>query len=259
MLDPKQSTPVPLPLQPPPLSSLPNLSTAIPSLEPIKETLGWNAPPLMAVDDIRSLMGFGGQQSGRQVRKPCFAWQREGRCASGSACTYSHDVTAGVVRTVSSAGTGRSSNPCHAWQRGQCFRGDACRYSHGGQQQQQQQQRSNNSRSSSSSSAGRPPNPCFSWQRGECYRGDACRYNHDGPGGGSVGGKGGSGPQLISPGCLDDPWRNTPGRTMVEAQQYHTSLMPMLMSGGGNKRGRDGGRGRGGHGRGRWQRRPQMR
>jgi hypothetical protein len=67
---------------------------------------------------------------------------------------------------------------------------------------------------------------------------------------------------LSSPGCLEDPWENLSGRTMVEAHQYHMSLMPMLSSGGGggNKRSRNGSGGRSGEnrrggGRGRWQRR----
>ena len=51
---------------------------------------------------------------------------------------------------------------------------------------------------------------------------------------------------------------NVRGRTMEEAQQFHASIMPMLMAGGRNKRGRDGGRGggrSGGRGGGRWARR----
>ena len=70
---------------------------------------------------------------------------------------------------------------CYANQRGECDRGDKCRYSHdasaagaggaGGRQ-----------------GGGRPQGVCYANQRGECNRGDQCRYSHEG---GSSGGGGG--------------------------------------------------------------------
>jgi len=71
--------------------------------------------------------------------------------------------------------------PCFAYPKGECFRGDRCRYYHdpsitppelppnmgggfGGQQQQQ---------------FNGPPEACFAYAKGECFRGDRCRYYHD--------------------------------------------------------------------------------
>ena len=57
----------------------------------------------------------------------------------------------------------KSSAPCYAFQRGECTRGDACRFSH-----------DPNAEAPPRSSA-----PCYAFQRGECDRGDACRFSHE--------------------------------------------------------------------------------
>ena len=55
---------------------------------------------------------------------------------------------------------------CYANQRGECDRGDSCRYSHDSSKTQ-----GNNSE--------RSQGICYANQRGECERGDSCRYSHD--------------------------------------------------------------------------------
>ena len=52
---------------------------------------------------------------------------------------------------------------CYAFQKGECTRGDACRFSH-----------DPNAEAPQRSSA-----PCYAFQRGECDRGDACRFSHE--------------------------------------------------------------------------------
>jgi hypothetical protein len=53
---------------------------------------------------------------------------------------------------------------CFAFQKGECRRGDKCKYSHS----------SSNSLATQSKSK-----ECFAFQRGDCRYGDKCRYNHD--------------------------------------------------------------------------------
>ena len=55
----------------------------------------------------------------------------------------------------------RGPGICYSFQRGECNRGDACRYLHETQERK------------------RGPGVCYSYQRGECHRGDACRYLHE--------------------------------------------------------------------------------
>jgi RNA-binding motif X-linked protein 2 len=61
------------------------------------------------------------------------------------------------------------SNECFAFKKGECTRGDGCRFSHAGE--------------GSSAPAGTPmakTGTCFAFQKGNCFRGDSCRFNHEG-------------------------------------------------------------------------------
>ena len=55
----------------------------------------------------------------------------------------------------------RSTAPCYAFQRGECTRGDACRFSH-----------------DPNATAPKASGVCYAFQKGECTRGDACRFQH---------------------------------------------------------------------------------
>ena len=58
------------------------------------------------------------------------------------------------------------SGPCYAFQRGECDRGDSCRFSH---------------EAGGAASSGPPAarGVCYSFQKGECTRGDSCRFSHE--------------------------------------------------------------------------------
>ncbi|RYH15443.1 hypothetical protein EON65_31730 [archaeon] len=59
---------------------------------------------------------------------------------------------------------------CFQFQRGECDRGDACRFSH---------DTSGASAPPRGGGGDRPRGVCYSFQRGECTRGDGCRFSHE--------------------------------------------------------------------------------
>lgn len=59
----------------------------------------------------------------------------------------------------------RKTGICYAFERGECDRGDRCRFSHGA--------------ASGDRGAPRSKGVCYAFQRGECERGDQCRYSHE--------------------------------------------------------------------------------
>jgi len=67
-----------------------------------------------------------------------------------------------------------SKPPCYAFQKGQCSRGDSCRYSHSSSS-------SASSAAASNSGLAQPSSSCFAFQRGQCTRGDACKFSHGAP------------------------------------------------------------------------------
>ena len=97
---------------------------------------------------------------------------QRGECNRGDSCRYSHDTGAG-----SYGGGFRNNRPssgiCYAFQRGECDRGDACRFSH--DTGSADPYNSYQPRYNKPSGSG----ICYAFQRGECQRGDTCRYSHD--------------------------------------------------------------------------------
>ena len=70
-------------------------------------------------------------------------------------------------------GEGPSAGPvCYAFQKGECTRGDACRFSHveGG---------GGGGGGGYGGGGGGGAPPCYAFQKGECTRGDSCRFSHD--------------------------------------------------------------------------------
>jgi len=149
--------------------------------------------------------GFGGGSGRTNV---CFAWQK-GVCDRGDSCRFAHSEDGGgggggyggggggmgyggrnggggfgggnsFGGGGGFGGAGRKRGVCFAWQRGECFRGDSCKFSHeddggggggggGG---------SFGGGRGRGASFGEKRGVCYAWQRGECWRGDACRFEH---------------------------------------------------------------------------------
>ena len=65
-------------------------------------------------------------------------------------------------------GGGGGLKPCYAYAKGECFRGDRCRYWHDPAIPKPD-------RSKQMGEGG----PCWAFAQGRCFRGDACRYSHD--------------------------------------------------------------------------------
>ncbi len=68
--------------------------------------------------------------------------------------------------------SGKSRNPCFAYQRGNCTYGETCRYSH-------EDGSPANSMPMMGGGDHRPKQYCHAFQRGECTYGDTCRFIHE--------------------------------------------------------------------------------
>ena len=89
---------------------------------------------------------------------------QKGQCDRGDACRFSHML---------GGGGGGGGGVCFDFQKGQCDRGDACRFSHmlggGG--------------GGGVDFPRRSTGPCHAFMRGDCDRGDSCRFQHIQPSG----------------------------------------------------------------------------
>ncbi|KAF6999807.1 hypothetical protein CFC21_015783 [Triticum aestivum] len=114
-------------------------------------------------------------QKKREERGVCYAFQK-GECNRGDACKYSHDEQRNANtgwgskeddpkwehdRHRGPQNKGESRGVCYAFQKGECSRGDTCRFSHDEQVAVQ----------------GR--GVCYAFQKGECSRVASCRFSHD--------------------------------------------------------------------------------
>ena len=80
---------------------------------------------------------------------------------------------------------GERSNVCYAFQRGECTRGDSCKFDHGGA--------SGGGRGAGGGRGKGGFGVCYAFQRGECTRGDSCKFEHSAGGSGRGGGGKGRG------------------------------------------------------------------
>ncbi|XP_003563222.1 zinc finger CCCH domain-containing protein 25 [Brachypodium distachyon] len=115
-------------------------------------------------------------QKKREERGVCYAFQK-GECNRGDACRYSHDEQRNANtgwgskedinpkwehdRHRDPPNKGEFRGVCYAFQKGECSRGDSCRFSHDEQVAVQAR------------------GICYAFQKGECNRGASCRFSHD--------------------------------------------------------------------------------
>ena len=88
---------------------------------------------------------------------------QKGECTRGDSCRFSHGEAGGGGG--GGGGGWAGAPPCYAFQKGECTRGDACRFSH--------------DPNAASSGAHKASGTCYAFQKGECTRGDACRFSHE--------------------------------------------------------------------------------
>jgi len=103
-----------------------------------------------------------------------------GGAAKPAAAMGGWGAAMGGGMTRGGGGAGMATGSCHAFARGECNRGDSCRYRHDGG-------------GGGGGGGMRPTGSCHAFARGECNRGDSCRYRHDNASGGGGGGGGGGG------------------------------------------------------------------
>ena len=115
-------------------------------------------------------------EAGKRAKKARFGEDKpkcyayeRGECTRGENCKFSH----GSEPTYGGFGGGGGGTPvCYAHQRGECTRGDSCKFSH---------------EEGGGDGGSRPPSRgysgsvgvCFAFLKGECTRGDSCRFSHD--------------------------------------------------------------------------------
>ena len=121
----------------------------------------------------------GGGFGGSRTNDKCYRFQR-GECTRGDSCKYSHEVDdafqnfggrprGGGGGGFREGGGGGGRGECFAFQRGECNRGSACRFSHGGAGES----------GDGGFGSGMVPSKCLAFQRGECNRGDDCKFSHE--------------------------------------------------------------------------------
>ena len=89
-------------------------------------------------------------------------------------------------------GGNRPRGVCYDWQKGECDRGNACRFAHS----EDTQEFSNTNEGGGNPNFGRSRGVCFDWQKGACERGDNCRFTHSNE---NEGGTGSSYPTFSRP------------------------------------------------------------
>lgn len=76
-------------------------------------------------------------------------------------------------------GGARGPSVCYAHQRGECQRGESCRFSHSNEEGGGGGGGGGGFSGGYNSAPRNKTGTCYAHQRGECQRGDSCRYNHE--------------------------------------------------------------------------------
>ena len=82
-----------------------------------------------------------------------------------------------ACKNAKKARFGEDKPKCYAYERGECSRGDQCKFSHG-----TEKTFGGGGGGGGGGGAGAPV--CYANQRGECTRGDSCKFSHEEGGGG---------------------------------------------------------------------------
>ncbi len=92
---------------------------------------------------------------------------QRGECDRGNSCKFSHGAGSEADTNRASSSVRKAAGVCYAFQTGECDRGEMCRFLH---------------------EVGHVPTEyngpsergvCYAFQRGTCDRGGACRFSHD--------------------------------------------------------------------------------
>lgn len=121
----------------------------------------------------------------RKHRNPCFAYKK-GTCIYGNSCKFYHALQSTVNPSHAGRGSTYGRNiprsrghnystgvveeqvkrgVCYSWRRGECYRGEMCRFDH--PPQEKDRQLFNTSKA-----------VCYQWQEGTCNKGESCQFAH---------------------------------------------------------------------------------
>jgi len=119
----------------------------------------------------------------------CFEYKKGASCIYGASCKFSHSppdtVSPDIGRNTASVGVTRSRRNtieyrehisnllggrvsrgvCYSWRRGECHRGNMCRFDHPEDQKNCQ-------------FPDMTKGVCYQWQEGKCNKGDRCQFIH---------------------------------------------------------------------------------
>jgi len=111
-------------------------------------------------------------------REVCFEYKKGGTCLYGTSCKYSHNRSDINKYSISGNPWSRSKIPvpslvsergskgvCYAWRRGECYRGEKCKFDHPKDQE----------------NCHLPDNSqgvCYLWQEGHCHKEGKCPFIH---------------------------------------------------------------------------------
>jgi len=123
-------------------------------------------------------------KSEQRKRNPCFAFMK-GTCMYGASCKFSHTPQNTLIPSNMGRGSTYRRNisgcrghistgvmedqlkrgVCYSWRRGECYRGEMCRFDH--PPQERDRHLFNSSKA-----------VCYQWQEGTCNKGESCQFAH---------------------------------------------------------------------------------
>jgi hypothetical protein len=124
------------------------------------QSKGWDNQPTRCTECKNAKKARFGEEAGGARAAPVCYAFQKGECTRGDACRFAHGEGGG-----GGGGGGFGAPVCYAFQKGECTRGDGCRFSH--------------DPNAASGGDHKASGTCYAFQKGECTRGDACRFSHE--------------------------------------------------------------------------------